>query len=279
VDNALTRQPMTEEKLETLKLFAGYAGLAIENARWNATLEQRVIERTAELETANRELQDFTYTIAHDLRAPARAMIGFSRLLQEENAGQLDTSGQHYLNRVNYGARRMGQMIDELLAFTHLGRQTLRREPVDMLALVHHVLEEFQPERVGRQIEVIIGSLPDSEADPEMLEQVWRHLLSNAFKFTWDVPHPRIIIGVKKQNGEQQYSVQDNGVGFDVQHTSKLFGVFQRLHLEEEFEGTGMGLAIVHRIVQRHGGKIWAEAEVDKGATFYFTLAPRQETL
>jgi PAS domain S-box-containing protein len=272
VDNALSRLPLTEEKLDALKLFAGYAGLAIENARWNASLEQRIVERTTELEEANRELQDFTYTIAHDLRAPARAMIGFSRLLQEEYAPHLDTNGQHYLNRVNYGARRMGQMIDELLAFTRLGRQTLRKESVNMLALVHQVLEEFEPERVERQIEIVVGNLPDEQADPEMVEQVWRHLLDNAFKFTRPLTRARIEIGALENKEGAQFFVRDNGVGFESQYAQKLFGVFQRLHLEEEFEGTGMGLAIVHRIVQRHHGRIWAEGEIHQGATFYFTL-------
>ncbi len=272
VDNALTRSPLTEEKLEALKLFAGYTGLAIENARWNAYLEQRVVQRTAELEAANRELQDFTYTIAHDLRAPARAMIGFSRLLQEEHAKQLDEEGQHYLHRVTFGAQRMGQMIDELLAFTHLGRQTLYKQPVDLLTLVHRVLEEFQPDRAGRQIEITLRNLPDAVADPEMLEHVWRHLLSNAFKFTRHTPPAKIEIGAEKHKGEIVFFVRDNGVGFDPQYAGKLFGVFQRLNLEEAYEGTGMGLAVVQRIIHRHGGRIWAEAKANQGATFYFTL-------
>lgn len=272
VDNATTRLPLTEEKLEALKLFAGYAGLAIENARGNALLEQRVIERTAELEAANRELQDFTYTIAHDLRAPARAIIGFSRLLQEEHAEQLETEGQHYLYRVSYGAERMGQMIDELLAFTRLGRQPLRKSALNMQTLVRQVLEEFQPERLERRVKVKLEVLPDASGDQEMLEQVWRQLLTNAFKFTRPVEHPEIVIGSLVKEGIPHYFVRDNGVGFEMQYADKLFGVFTRLHLEEAFEGTGMGLAIVHRIITRHGGQISTEAALNQGATFYFTL-------
>lgn len=272
VDNALTRHPMSEEKLEALKLFAGYAGLAIENARWNAQLEQRVTERTIELEAANQELQSFTYTIAHDLRAPARAMIGFSRLLQEEYAHHLDAQGQHYLNRVNYGAQRMGKMIDELLSFTQLGRQLLHKTLIPMTALVHQVLVEFQPELDERQVHLKLEPLPDVEADVEMIEKVWRHLVDNALKFTRQTSKPEIIIGAHEDKNPPEYFIRDNGVGFDIQYAHKLFEVFHRLHLEEEYEGTGMGLAIVHRIITRHGGRIWAEAEVDKGATFYFTL-------
>ena len=272
VDNATTRQPLTEEKLEALKLFAGYAGLAIENARSNALLEQRVIERTAELEAANRELQDFSYTIAHDLRAPARAIIGFSRLLQEEHAEQLDTQGQHYLRRVSRGAERMGQMIDELLSFTRLGRQPLHKNLLNMQTLVRGVLEELTPERLERDVHTRLETLPDALGDQEMIEQVWRQLLTNAFKFTRPVQNPEIVIGSQIKDGVLHYFIQDNGVGFETQYADKLFGVFTRLHLEEAFEGTGMGLAIVHRIITRHGGQISTEAALNKGATFYFTL-------
>lgn len=272
VDNALTRLPLTDEKLEALKLFAGYAGLAIETARWKEQLERRVTERTAELENANRELQDFSYTIAHDLRAPARGMIGFSRLLQEEFAQQMNAEGLHYLERVHSGAQRMGQMIDELLAFTQLGRQPIRKQLLNMNTLVQQALKEFADEQEARQITLHLSHLPNALADPEMLEKAWTQLIKNAFKFTRKVAHPEIIIGAKQHDNEVEYFIKDNGIGFELKFANKLFGVFQRMHLEEDYEGTGMGLAFVHRIITRHGGQVWAEAETDCGATFFFTL-------
>lgn len=258
----LTERKQAEEKIHQL----------------NAELEQRVNMRTAELEAANRELQDFTYTIAHDLRAPARAMIGFSRMLQEEHSKQLTSEGLHYLSRMNDGARRMGKMIDDFLTFVHLGRQTLRKSPLNMQILVAKILEEFEPMELTRRMKIEVGSLSDAVADQEMLEQVWWHLVNNAFKFTRKVSHATIEIGSVQKDGILQYFIRDNGIGFDMQYANKIFGVFNRLNLEEDYEGTGMGLAIVHRIITRHGGQIWAEAEVDKGATFYFTLASDHRT-
>jgi len=274
VDNLITQRAITPERLEALQLFSGYAGLAIENARWNAELEQRVAERTAELEAANQELQGFTYTIAHDLRAPARAIIGFTDLLDESLAAQADLppTSRSYLLRVLHGAKRMGQMIDELLEYTRLGRLPFRKEPVNMQELVELVLEKQQDKLSKRQIKIVQQKLPPCEGDPIMLEQAWSHLLSNALKFTRPRPVAEIEVGAGIADGVPYYFIRDNGIGFDMQYVHNLFGVFQRLHIEDDFEGTGMGLALVGRIIERHHGRIWVEAEVGKGAAFYFTL-------
>ena len=277
VDNLITHREITPEMLDALQLFSGYAGLAIENARWNAELEQRVAERTAELEEANQELQGFTYTIAHDLRAPARAMIGFSRLLDESLAEQVDLNPttRSYLARVHHGAKRMGQMIDELLEYTRLGRIPFHKEPVHMQELIELVLEKQREALSGRQIKIEQRALPPCEGDPKMLEQVWSHLLSNALKFTRPCPVAEIEVGAGIADGVPYYFIRDNGIGFDMQYVHNLFGVFQRLHIEDDFEGTGMGLALVERIIERHRGRIWVEAEVGKGAAFFFTLGPQ----
>ncbi|NUM46297.1 MAG: PAS domain S-box protein [Anaerolineales bacterium] len=273
-DNLLTQRPITPEQLEGLQLFAGYAGLAIVNARWNAELGARVAERTEELEAANQELQAFTYTIAHDLRAPARAMIGFSGLLEEHLIGQvdLDALSLRYLARVQNGAKRMGQMIDELLEYTRLGRLRIYNQRVDMQTLVEKVLVSHQREITRRNVHMILHPLPSCQGDPKLLEQVWGHLLSNALKFTQASAEPRIEIGAGVTDGIPHYLIRDNGIGFDMKYVHKLFGVFQRLHIEDEYEGTGMGLALAGRIIEQHRGKIWAVGRVNEGATFFFTL-------
>jgi light-regulated signal transduction histidine kinase (bacteriophytochrome) len=242
---------------------------------WNEQLEQRVAQRTAELETANRELEAFTYSVSHDLRAPLRAVAGFSRILREEYEPQLPAEAQQYLHRVQENAQQMGRLIDDLLAFSRLGRQTLKRQPLVPASLARMVLNELSDEQEGRQMQVNIGNLPVCQADPTLLKQVFANLLANALKFTRQRQVAVIEIGCLPKdagNVSPVYFVKDNGVGFDMQYVHKLFGVFQRLHRAEEYEGTGVGLAIVQRIINRHGGRIWAEGKMGEGATFYFTL-------
>jgi len=238
----------------------------------NANLERRVAERTTELEAANRELEAFSYSVSHDLRAPLRAVDGFSQAVLEDYGAQLPEQGRRDLQTIRAGAQRMGILIDDLLTFSRLGRTPLKKQAVDITYLVGHVLEELNYQREGREVEIRIGDLPRSPGDPALLNQVWVNLISNALKYTRRRETAVIEIGCKLEHDEQVYFVRDNGAGFDMRYANKLFGVFQRLHRADEFEGTGVGLAIVQRIIHRHGGQIWAKAAPNLGATFYFTL-------
>lgn len=240
--------------------------------RLNKELEQRVIERTAQLEAANKELEAFSYSVSHDLRAPLRAIDGFSRILLEDYASQVPPEAARYLRIVRESTQQMGHLIDDLLTFSRLSRQPLDRQPIAPAELVRQALDLLRSEREGRRIEISIGELRVCQGDPALLRQVWVNLLSNAFKFTRGREVARIEIGWREQAGEQVYFVRDNGVGFNMQYAGKLFDVFQRLHRADEYEGTGVGLATVQRIIHRHGGRIWAEAEHGVGATFYFTI-------
>ena len=240
--------------------------------RLNAELEQRVLERTAQLEAANQELETFSYSVSHDLRAPLRALDGFALAVIEDYGPQLPEQGRGRLQAIRKAAERMGKLIDDLLAFAHLSRQPLNKRTVETDQLVRGALGELSAEQSGRQIELRVGELPPCQGDPALLKQVWVNLLSNALKYTRGREPAVIEIGCSRDHAECVYFVRDNGTGFDMQYAGKLFGVFQRLHSASEFEGTGVGLAIVQRIVLRHGGRIWAEAAVDRGATFYFTL-------
>jgi PAS domain S-box-containing protein len=233
--------------------------------------------RAAELETANKELEAFSYSVSHDLRAPLRAINGFSRILLQDCAPQLTPDAQRYLQLVQDNAQQMGCLIDDLLTFSRLSRSPLKKQLVQPTAIVRQVLRNLTQQ--NRQTEITIEELPMCEADPNLLKQVWVNLLSNAFKYTSKNAVAQINIGYLQEISDVSvltrhhvYFIKDNGVGFDMQYAHKLFGVFQRLHRAEEYEGTGVGLAIVQRIIHRHGGRIWAEAEVDQGATFYFTL-------
>jgi PAS domain S-box-containing protein len=242
----------------------------------NAELERRVVERTAQLEAVNKELEAFSYSVSHDLRAPLRAVDGFSKAVLEDFGEQLPEEGHLYLQRVREGAQRMGALIDDLLEFAHLNRRSLNKRAVNMRALVRDVIEESGPECEGRQIEIHSDDLPGCAGDPALLKQVWVNLLSNAIKYTRKCERALVEIGCVKEKHQDVYFVRDNGAGFDMKYTNHLFGVFQRLHRAEDYEGTGVGLAIVQRIIHRHGGRIWAEAALQQGATFYFTL--KEET-
>jgi PAS domain S-box-containing protein len=238
----------------------------------NLELERRVADRTAQLEAANTELEAFSYSVAHDLRAPLRAMDGFSRLVIDEYASQLPGDAQRYLDRVRQGAQQMGLLIDDLLTFARLARQPIHRQRVDMNGLVHLVADQLLGQHDGGPVALTVDNLPDAHADASLLRQVFINLLSNALKFSRTRADPRIDVTYQPGGGKPVYAVRDNGVGFDMRYADKLFGVFQRLHRTEEYEGTGVGLAIVQRIIHRHGGRVWAEAQIDKGAAFYFTL-------
>ncbi|MCG2582335.1 MAG: ATP-binding protein, partial [Marinobacter sp.] len=227
------------------------------------------------LHTANLELESFTYSVSHDLRSPLRAMDGFSRILAEEYREELPEKARRYVGLVRENAVQMGQLVDDLLAFSRLGRQSLKIQTVDPNPIVSEVLEEIVTDE-DRNSEIQRLDLEECRADPSLLRQVFSNLISNALKYSRKSEHPMITIGCEAQGDEVVYHVRDNGVGFDMAYADKLFGVFQRLHRAEDFPGTGVGLAIAHRIVDRHGGRIWAEARPDHGATFYFTLGTSQ---
>jgi light-regulated signal transduction histidine kinase (bacteriophytochrome) len=245
--------------------------------RLNEKLEERVIERTAQLHAANQELEAFSYSVSHDLRAPLRAINGYTRILLEDYADSLDEEGRRICQIITDETKRMGKLIDDLLSFSRLGRKQIQSTRVDMKSLAYSVYGELTRESDRERIDFRIGKLPAVDGDPALLHQVWINLLSNAIKFSSRVERAVIEVGTKRSETENVYFVRDNGAGFDIQYIDKLFGVFQRLHSENEFEGTGVGLAIAQRIIQRHGGRIWAEGEVGKGATFYFSL-PRQRS-
>lgn len=235
-------------------------------------LNKMLSQRAVELETANKELEAFSYSVSHDLRAPLRAIDGFSRILQQDYGPQLVPEIQRYLGLVRDNAQQMGHLIDDLLTFSRLSRQPLKKQSVTPAGVANQALEDLRPEQDGRQLDVTVGDLPSCHADPALLRQVFVNLMSNALKFTRQRDVARVEVGWKQLDGQHAYYVKDNGAGFDMQYADKLFGVFQRLHRAEEYEGTGVGLAIVQRIVHRHGGRVWVEAVVDQGATFYFTL-------
>src|SRR5712691_11495096 len=239
--------------------------------------EDALTTRTAELEAVNRELEAFSYSVSHDLRAPLRHVDGFSDMLREECAPVLNQAGRRYLDTITESVKQMGRLIDDLLVFSKMGRAELRQSQVSISDLVTEVLQELSSETNGRRIEWEIQSLPGVRGDRAMLKQVWANLLSNSIKYTRPRDVAKIRIGCSRKNGGLEFYVQDNGAGFDMKYADKLFGVFQRLHRAEEFEGTGIGLANVRRIVTRHGGLTWAEAKPDEGATFYFTLRDSAE--
>jgi len=240
--------------------------------RLNEKLEERVIERTAQLHSANQELESFSYSVSHDLRAPLRAINGYTRILLEDYAEPLDEEGKRVCQVIIGETQRMGKLIDDLLAFSRLSRKQIQPAPVDMKSLAYSVFGELTTEPARERIDFKLGKLPMANGDPALLHQVWVNLLSNAIKFSSKRERAVIEVGSKRSENEAVYFVRDNGAGFDIQYVDKMFGVFQRLHSEDEFEGTGVGLAIVQRIVQRHGGRVWADSRPGEGATFYFTV-------
>ena len=234
--------------------------------------DRRVMDNTAQLVAVNKELEAFTYSVSHDLRAPIRAIDGFSRVLLEEHSTHLDTEGQRLLGIIRAATKQMGRLIDDLLAFSRIGRKELERSHIEMTGLARSVMYELLQLEPDRSIAVTIRPLAAAQGDHAMIRQVFSNLFSNALKFTRQQPQPAVEIGCHPEGNENVYFVRDNGVGFDMQYAHKLFGVFQRLHSHEDFQGTGVGLALVQRIIHRHGGRVWAEGKVNEGATVYFTL-------
>lgn len=244
----------------------------IEIRQLNEALEARVQQRTSELEAANKELEAFSYSVSHDLRAPLRAIDGFSHMVEQNSGDNLDAEGRRHLQIVRDNAKRMGRLIDDLLAFSRTGRRELEMRPVDMAAMARSVAEELHAAEPLRVIEFAWQPLPPAWGDPATLRQVWENLLGNAVKYTSGHPVARIAVGGHEEGGEAVYWVRDDGAGFDMRYADKLFGVFQRLHRQDEFEGTGVGLAIAQRVVHRHKGRIWGEGKPEEGATFHFAL-------
>jgi PAS domain S-box-containing protein len=240
--------------------------------RLHDELESRVRQRTVQLEAANKELESFTYSVAHDLRAPLRHIVGFAQILEEDFKPKLEPAAQQYLTRIQQGTRRMGLLVDELLNLAKVGRQPLNLQLVNLAPIAERVIAELAPSQEGREVKWKLGELSWAQCDANLVKQVFQHLISNAIKYTRLRQHTVIEIGKTEAGGHTCIFVRDNGVGFNMKYVGKLFGVFQRLHRNEDFEGTGIGLATVQRIVQKHRGRVWAEGEMDRGATFYFTL-------
>jgi len=240
--------------------------------RLNEGLERRVVERTAQLEATNKELEAFTYSVSHDLRAPLRSVDGFSQILLEDYTDKLDTEGQDYLRRVRAASQRMARLIDDLLKLSRITRREVCCERADLSVLAREIAEEIRQREPDRQVEFVVEEGVVADGDAGLLRVVLENLMGNAWKYTSKHPRARVEFGVTQHNGKVAYFVRDDGAGFDMAHADRLFGAFQRLHSTNEFEGTGVGLATVQRIIHRHGGQVWAEGAVEQGATFYFTL-------
>ena len=245
----------------------------------NEELEERIAKRTAQLETANHELEAFSYSVSHDLRAPLRHIAGFTRILTNDFGAEMAPEAKDLLRRIDDAVIRMGMLVDGLLSLAKLGRQSLKLRPTELNVIVAEAISVLQPEWEGRVVEWRIAQLPELECDGVLVGQIFQNLLGNALKYSRGRSKAVIEVDSIQQAGKPVVIfVRDNGAGFNMQYAEKLFGVFQRMHTEAEFEGTGVGLATVQRIVQKHGGRIWAEAETDHGATFYFTLGDNVET-
>ena len=276
-DYGIRAKKQTQDELGLLvdsfnEMLANIQQMDAELRKARDELEQRVIERTAQLEAANKELESFSYSVSHDLRAPLRAIDGFSRVVLEDYGNRLEEDGKNHLRRVCDASQRMGQLIDDLLSLSRVSRNHMSRETIDLSALANAVAAELRREEPGRRVQFAIEPSLRVEADFNLMRIVLENLLRNAWKFTRNKQAGRIEMGALQQNGETAYFVRDNGAGFDMAYADKLFGAFQRLHRSAEFEGTGIGLATVQRIIHRHGGQVWAEGAVEQGATFYFTF-------
>jgi light-regulated signal transduction histidine kinase (bacteriophytochrome) len=264
---------ITADRLQILNLLLSTYDAAIQRNRELKRSQDDLQLLNARLEEANRELESFSYSVSHDLRAPLRHIEGYIAMLVEDTQGTLSAEAQRYLKVIRDAARQMGELIDDLLAFSRAGRAAMRETHCELDALVSQAIRDLEMSTRGRNIVWTVPALPAVKADPSMLRQVFVNLLGNAVKYTRPRDPARIEIGCAgEENGQAVLFVRDNGVGFDMQYADKLFGVFQRLHRADEFEGTGIGLANVRRIIARHGGRVWAEAAPDHGATFYFTL-------
>lgn len=269
----------SEPRRNALGFYGGQIGSCIDiSAHKHAEeeLERRVRQRTAELEGANRELEAFSYSVSHDLRAPVRIINAFSTILLEQQGESLPAEARRMVERIRQGSIAMGQLIDDLLSFSRVGRATLNKRPVDVNGLVREVAQELCAAEADRDVHIEVADMPVVDADPALLRQVYFNLISNSLKFTRPRDAARIVVGARREERPVFY-VRDNGVGFDPRYAHKIFGVFERLHSSEQFEGTGVGLALVQRIVERHGGRIWAEAEPDRYAAFYFQLSGAYE--
>ena len=277
--SSAVQRRLTLGQIKALEILAGTAAAAFEAASLltqlrtlNQELEQRVRDRTQELQAANADLESFSYSVSHDLRSPLRVVDGYCQMFMDEFGAGVAPQGREILEKARAGATRMNQLIDDLLRLARFSRQPLHTRPVELGALVKRVAANLQEHLRGRDVELVVGELPDCMADSALLEQVFTNLLSNALKFTAGRPKARIEVGSRTEGTEQVYFVKDDGVGFDMRYAERLFGVFQRLHSQAEFTGTGIGLSIVHRIIRRHGGRTWAEGVPQQGATFYFSL-------
>jgi PAS domain S-box-containing protein len=257
---------------------AGFASIArdISERRRNEAaigkLNAELGQRVSELAAANSELEAFSYSVSHDLRGPLRAIDGFSKILIEQYRERLDEQGQHYLARVRAGSQRMGQLIDDLLSLARITRAEMHRTDVDLAQVAREIVDELRRQEPRRQVGVVIAERVPARGDPRLLRAALENLIGNAWKFTGKTAVPKIELGCERRDGVDIYYVRDNGAGFDMTYVHKLFAPFQRLHEQSEFEGTGVGLATAHRIITRHGGRLWAESTLGKGATFWFTL-------
>jgi light-regulated signal transduction histidine kinase (bacteriophytochrome) len=262
----------TPQQLNLLQALANSTAIALENVQLYNELEQRVTQRTHQLEAANQELEAFSYSVSHDLRAPLRHLDGFSQMLLEQSGDLLGSDGLDYLNRMRRASQRMGQLIDDLLRLSRISRAEMLREPVDLTAMARDIIADLQAGAPERQVTVVIEEELSAHGDLRLLRVLLENLLSNAWKYSTRTPRARISVGSTGQAPDTYY-IRDNGAGFDMAHADRLFSPFQRLHTETEFPGNGIGLATVQRIIHKHGGRIWPEAAPGEGATFFFTLA------
>lgn len=273
-----TQHKPTDNEILLLQSLADLTSVSIENYYVYAELEERVKQRTAQLEELNKELDAFSYSVSHDLRAPLRAMNGFAGILRMDNFDQLDEGGRDAIDHITYNAEKMTALIDNLLAFSRMGRKEVSATEINMNDLTEGVIREF--EKAGEhKAKITVGEMGTVHADYALLHQVVLNLVSNAVKYSSKKPVPEINIQAEEKNGEYVFSIADNGSGFNMKYHDKLFGTFQRLHSESEFEGVGVGLALVKRIINKHGGKTWAEGKVEEGATFYFSIPVKNTTL